>query len=627
MSRDLVLAALAAAEQREGNLHWAHRTVRRADPLRRAGLRRQVDRAAQEAQDLSGGGTWGEQGPRHLMRVAYLIHAGADPTQEQIADLDVVQGLYDAERGKHPAEVKARWTLTFGLILVLVAGGVAGALVLLLNREATPSLEGKRRVPPPPAGAYARGGVPRHHSVPLDTLFKEELVNAHIAATRLGRYQRRGVPPQALRRLEAKLRSQRKAALAPRYLRALGEHAAKRLADLLETVKVAALAKSADAHDHTARAFQRAVSLLNRELAAGDFGYHVIGDVLVSGATRLLLLATYRVERVVLRTVNGRRVSVLHLDRLDQTNWTPNRLGAARPDEWAPFVEMSTVRRDLLTFVLPELVTEGGLIYKGKRLSNEMVRKDYRAVMGNQVDDLVAFGAQLQKRRRVLRRIQHHPRTKIQFLFPDTMKRDHELLLLFKQNFNAPATLINEYEAVLGAIDVPAYRGLVDRLAALHAGPVEHFVLQLQFDRQQGVPAMPPRVGAYLKGLLHSTAINQRVAAVARDQLSGQLAELAGSAPITRTVLTKLSGNIFDSSAWDTPRCFATMILFKELSAELGVDQGAVLAPLKQPDREAASHVYAALIAKPPRVLRDGARKVWTRLFGRPMPVIGGPGK
>lgn len=453
-------------------------------------------------------------------------------------------------------------------------------------------------------------------------LFRTELIEYTIAIERLADARRAGASPRIMRRLQSDLQAKRKAVLRKRNLKQLGEHAAKRIADLLEALKVAELTDVAKLDDDTARGVHRAIDLVNRELAAGDFAYHLVGDVLRRGKRRLFVLATYGVERVVHRWVDGARVAVLHLDRLDRTNWKPNRLGAHRPAHLAPFVEMSTVRRDLLTFTIPELITEGGLIYKGERLSNQVVRKDHRAVLGKKVDDLVAFGSQLERRRRILRRIQNHRDTKIQFLFPDTMKRDHELLHLFRQNFNAPVHLANEYETVLGAIDVPAYRGLVDRMATLHAGPVEHFVLQLWHDYKTGVPAMPARVAALLHGLLTSTALNKRVAAAARDHLSGQLAELAGSAPLTRTVLTKLSGNVFESSAWDTPRCFATMIVFKELARVLAVERGADMKPESRPDRELASHVYAALVAKPPKAVRAAARNVWEHLFGRKMPVI-----
>jgi hypothetical protein len=283
---------------------------------------------------------------------------------------------------------------------------------------------------------------------------------------------------------------------------------------------------------------------------------------------------------------------------------------------------MSSVRRNLLTFVIPELVTQGGLLYKGRRLSNEMVRKDLRASLGDKLDDLVALGAQLEKRRRILRRIQRHSATKVSFVFPDTMKRDRELLALFRRNFNAPVALANAYETVLGAIDVPAYRGLVERVAALYAPSVARFVLQLWYDHRRGVPAMPPAVKAHLAPLLSSSKHNRKVAASTRYQLSGQLAQLAGSAPVTRLVLTELSGNVFDPSAWQTPRCFATMILLREVAKELGVRQGAELEPTKKPDRELASHVYAGIVGNPPQAVRAAARKAWARLFGRAMPEM-----
>lgn len=640
-----VLAALAAAEARQGNLHFARLALGRADPLRRGGLLRRVRRAMEEAEARLGGGVFGPESQAHLARVAYLLEAEVEVTQDELADVEAVRARFAAEKGKHPAEVPRGFPLTMSLVACVLAVLAGAALIWFVTREKTPSLEGARRTPPGPAGAYAKGGKPARTGATLDEIFGEALPKHFIAAADLARARAEEAGDRVLASYTRRLEKARAAVLAKAHLRALGEHPAKRLADVLSAIQNAALAGTTSMDDATAKAFFAAIELLNRELAAGDFGYHVVGDLLVRGKHRFVLLASYGVEEVVRYAVAGKPVTVLRLDRLDQTNWAPNRLGAHRPEQLAPFTEMSTVRRDLVTYVVPELVTEGGLTYDGKRLSNEVVQAEHRALLGDKVADLVALGRFLGKRIRVLRSIQRHPQTKLSFLIPDTTKRDRELLALFRKDFNAPVALANQLETILGDIDVPAYRGLVDRVARLHALPTEAFVLQLWWDdlrRAEGARkkakegrkgttdasavSLPKPLREHLAGLLKSGKHNQLVARVARGQVSGQLASLAHPHPLTRTVLTKLSGHLFDPDVWHTPRYYATVVIFKELAARLGVPQGADLKTDGDPDRQAASHVYAALVAKPPAEVQKAARATWEHLFGGKMPAItGGP--
>lgn len=640
-----VLWAIAAAEAREGNLHYARLALRKVDPLRRGALFGQVRRALDEAEERCGPGVFGPQAPRHYARVAYLLAADVEIAQDALADVSGIQARYDAERSKHPAEISRGFPLTLVLAALVLAGGLAAGAWWLLGRPITPSLEGARRTPPAPAGAFARGGRPAKQNATLREIFGEALPNVFVAAARLADARAGEEGDRALRVLTKRLETARKATLTPEHLRALGEHAAKRLADLLAAIQNAALAETRSQDDATAKAFHQAVDLLNRELAAGDFGYHLVGDLLGQGKRRLVLLASYGVEEVVRYRVDQTPVTVLRLDRLDETNWSPNRLGAQREGHLAPFVEMSTVRRELLTFVIPELITDGGLTYDGKRLSNAVTQKEHRALLGERVADLVALGTQLGKRIRILRRIQRHPQTKISFLLPDTMARDRELTRLFKRDFNAPIALVNELETVLGAIDVPAYRGLVDRIAPLHAALTESFVLQLWHDDRRiriAVPSripprgatdapttmrlppaeLPPAIRQHLAPLLGSGAHNERVAEAAERQLSGQLASLAHAGILTRTQLTRLSGNLFDTSAWHTPRSYATLVVWKELGRILGVSKAAGLSAEGDPDRELASHVYADLVGRDPAAVRQAARGAWDHLYTAKMPVI-----
>ncbi|MDY0004486.1 MAG: hypothetical protein RBU30_24535, partial [Polyangia bacterium] len=581
-----VLAALAAAEAHNGNLHFARLALRRVDPLRRGALLAKARRAMDEAEERSGPSVFGEEAQRHLARAAYLLAAEQDITQDELADLALIRERYEAERSKHPTQVPRGFPITLSILALLFAGGLAAGLVWFLGRPRTPSLEGARRTPPGPTGAYLKGGRPSRQSSTLSEVFGKALPKVFVAAAHLAEARASDDGPRALEIYKKRLDEARKAALAPPNLRALGEHPAKRLADLLAAIQNAAMAETKATDDTTAKAFHQAVDLLNRELAAGDFAYHLVGDLLVQSRRRLVLLASYGVEEIVRYQVDGEPVNILRLDRLDETNWSPNRLGAQREGHLAPFVEMSTVRRELITYVIPELVSDGGLTYDGRRLSNEMTQKDYREILGDKVADLVALGIQLGKRIRILRRIQRHSQTKLSFLLPDTMARDRELLRLFRRDFNAPVALANELEAILDAIDVPAYRGLVDRIATLHAALTEAFVLQLwqeerrgkaatpgrpaqadrpaQVDRpapgektaqadrpapgdqtaprqsdkgdgQAKAPPLPAALAPHLAPLLGSGPHNERVAQAARTQLSGQLAALAHGGPLTRT--------------------------------------------------------------------------------------------
>lgn len=648
-----VLAAIAAVEARQGNLHGARVALRRADPLRQPHLLGQVKRALREAEDRVGAGLFGDEAARHVARVAYLLTADVEISGDALIDLEEVRVRYEAELSRHPAAVPRGFPLTPALVGLLLVAGLSVSLWWILTRERTPSLDGARRTPPSATGAFARGGQPARKNATLGRIFAKALPQAFIAVSQLAEVRAEEGSERAVRAHARRLDSARSELLNPAHLRALGEHPAKRLADVLAAIENAAFADTTSVVDETAKAFFKAVDLLNRELAAGDFAYHLVGDLLVRRGRRLVLVATYGVEEVVPYKVEGQPVTVLRLDRLDETNWSPARLGSHRPDHLASFVEMSSVRRDLVTYVIPELITEGGLIHDGRRLSNEVLQKEHQAILGDKVvEDLVALGTQLGRRIRILRRIQRHRQTKVSFLVPDTLARDRELLGLFRKNFNAPVGLVDELKAVLDAIEVPAYEGLVERIARIHVLPTEAFVLQLWHDsrlraqdaapkRQDGSEAgdgsreeargarssLRPPMARHLASLLDSSRHNQAVAAVARDQTSGYLSSLANSGPLTRTVLTKLSGHIFDPKVWHTPRYYAALVIFKEFGRILEVPKAAALMAEGDPDRQVASDVYAALVEKEPEALRQAARQAFEHLFGTRIPTItGGPG-
>jgi hypothetical protein len=97
MSRSAALRAIARAEVQGGHVDTANAALGREDPLLRARARRRVRDACAHALAATTIRR-GDEGARHVLRIAYLTIAGSPPDPAAIDDVAAVESAYLAAR-------------------------------------------------------------------------------------------------------------------------------------------------------------------------------------------------------------------------------------------------------------------------------------------------------------------------------------------------------------------------------------------------------------------------------------------------------------------------------------------------------------------------------------------------
>ena len=156
MTRSAALAAVARAAEIGGDVDVAYEALARLDPLLRRGARRRVRDAYVDAL-LSTRIKKGEEANRHVMRIAYLLIAGAAPDPAAVDHPDAIAAAYDAARAGRKATISRIWWATALLALALASGAGVGGLALY-RTILPPRFDASSRAAPPPRGAFASGG-------------------------------------------------------------------------------------------------------------------------------------------------------------------------------------------------------------------------------------------------------------------------------------------------------------------------------------------------------------------------------------------------------------------------------------------------------------------------------------
>src|SRR5262245_29586510 len=122
MIDEAVLAAIARAVEKDGDVEQALAELRRADPFLRGSARRRLREAHADAQTA----TRVKQGPeaaRHTLRLAYLLVARALPARAARDDVAAVEAAFSRAVAAHPQAHASFWWPTALSVLVLAAGG------------------------------------------------------------------------------------------------------------------------------------------------------------------------------------------------------------------------------------------------------------------------------------------------------------------------------------------------------------------------------------------------------------------------------------------------------------------------------------------------------------------------
>jgi hypothetical protein len=631
-----VLAAVAAAVDRGGDLDRALAELRRVDPLLRGAARRRL-RAAHADALLS---TPIKQGPEagcHALRLTYLLIARAIPSRAARGDVAAIEAAFTSARAsRRPARQAPWWPSGIAAITVLAAGaaGVAAAAhpssppAPLQSSAASPSAPPV----PPMRGAFAEGGAPAR--LPGDAAVARALATDlpdYLTALDRRSEARQGGHPEgdAGGDPEAEMRAAKARALSPEVRDALGPAGAQALEALFSAASAAAEANAPSRGPGLAEA----VAAFDDALAASGLGYFLDGDVITEAedGRRLVLVYSFRVARVGLYASGTTTVRALRLRRLDHLNWSPTLLGFTRPTLRVAAVLLDQLDEQVVARVAPGLADGASVPLFDpdapaeeraavEARAGELLREEYGALPGLDRIAAVKLGKLLGKRGALVTRWEKLAsarglvlRAPTGLRLPEGFAKSIERLV--------PRDDLEDLALIQAALDdqtrEDAFLALRDALAS----SVERHEVQHRLDAAGLEPPPMPAALEALVGPLGRPGDEGHLAAAARDELSAYLAELSRDPRTPRVGLALLSRFLFDRRLHGTPESYAALTILEGLGKELGkaprplLHDGAV-------DRRAASALWLDLVAGPPQRLRDAAATLWASLFSKPLPDL-----
>ena len=657
----VLLAAIARAVERGGEIDEALAALSRIDPMLRSMARRRLRESYADALLATPIARKGEQGALHVMRVTYLFAARAAPEEGQIEDVSVVAAAYEVARARATASSPRLWWATALLTIGITLCTGAGALAVRRASRIPPRVGTSQRAPVPPRGAYAEGGKPTAN-VQVRRALERDVPGYLIALDRLSQARLRAAPAAELAATEAALAQANASALAPGVREALGEGAARRLEELLAGARVAAESPAGPIAEAAGDALMQSVGALNDELVGAGLGYFVDGDVIegTDSGRRLVILYAFSVEWVTLFRVGGgaelprssdgerRRplaaplanvdepVRSIHLRRLDHLNWTHALLGFTRPHLREAVVLLDQVDENLVTYVLPGLGPNASVeLFDDddtaptpnadavRARAGELVRAEYAAAP--ELDQVAAarLGVRLARRRTLFKGWQVRASARgVTVQEPTTLKLELDYDKALR------GLVPDEELAELAALDrelgeaplINAYAQLREVLVR----SVERHEAQHRIDFSRDDPGFMPKALAMYVGPAENDGKERGHAARARDELSAYLGELARDERTPRVNLSMLARFLFKRRLWGTPECYAALVILEGLAAELTIPLGDGEGLLRGDliDRRALADAYLGMTAREGSELRAAARRLWEKLFEGELPPL-----
>ena len=644
MSRSAALAAVARAVEVGGDLDAANEALARLDPLRRRSARRLVRDAYVDAL-ISTRIKKGDEANRHVMRLAYLILAGAPPDAAITDDLDAVAAAYaDASKGRRHGISRIWWATA--LLVLALAGALSSAGFSAYRVFYPRRYDAADRAAPPPRGAFAGGGKPSIESPAISRALGEDLPEFLVALDQWSRARGAGGVASRLASLEASVDVARQKLLAPAVRAALGTGAAVRLEELLVAARTASLGDGGPSAPSPGSPSERAHSVsepmmsatgaFDDELAAAGLGYFVDGDVITDLRTghRLVIIYAFTVESVSLFRSGGATVRALDLRRLDHLNWSQSLLGFTRPHLREALVLLDQVDEQLVTYVLPGLGNgarialfdpDDSTVSPATRdavesRAGELVRAEYGADPALDAGRAERLGRILTRRRELFEGFDKRVSARGLSL------RTPGLLRLDKDYDTALAGAVpqSELDELRRLDDEVGERPFLDTYARLRdvlVDSVERHEVQHRLDYARLDPLPMPGPLAALVGPA-GEGESHRFASQTRAELSAYLGELSRDERTTKVNLTMLSRFLFGKQMQGMAECYSAVVIFEGLAEELGIPGATGLVTRGNIVRERAATLYLALTATPPEALRSAASRLWARLFEGPLPEL-----
>jgi hypothetical protein len=644
MSRSAARAAVARAVEVGGDIDAANSALERLDPLLRRRSRRHVRDAYVDAL-VSTQIKKGEEANRHVMRLSYLILAGATPPPEITDDPEAIVVAYDHARRGRRDRISRLWWAT--ALLILTLGGALSIASFASYRVIYPRrYDAADRAAPPPRGAFAGGGKPAIQSPAVAQALGEDLPEFLIAVDQWSRARREGVVMSKLAGLEADVDAARARILAPPVRAALGEGASTRLEQLLDAARdtgrsdIPPRAPRDGSPSDRARSLNEpmmeATGAFDDELAAAGLGYFVDGDVITDLRTghRLVIIYAFTVESVSLFTSAGATIRALDLRRLDHLNWSQSLLGFTRPHLREALVLLDQVDEQLVTYVLPGLG-------KGARIelfdpddasvapalrdavegrAGELVRAEYGGAPGLDAERAERLGRLLTRRRELFEGFQKRVSSRgLTLVTPSKLRldKDYDAALAGA----VPESDLDELRRLDDEVGEKDFLDTYARLRDVLVDSVERHEAQhrIDYSRQDPLPMPAPLealVGPAGEGESH------RFAAQTRAELSAYLGELSRDERTTRVNLTMISRFLFKKQMQGMAESYSAVVIFEGMADELGIPRGSGLVTRGNIQRPRAAEIYLALTALPPEALRAAAGRLWAKLFEGPLPEL-----
>ncbi len=629
MSRTAALAAIAGAVAVGGDIDAANAELARHDPLRRRGARRLVRDAYVDAL-ISTRIKKGDEANRHVMRLAYLILAGAPPDAAIVDDPEAIAAIYAQASAGRSARISRFWWAT-ALLVTALAAALSGAGITAYRLVSPRRFDAGERASPPP-----RGGTPSILSPILSHALGEDLPAYLIALDQWSRARRDGALAPRLAPLSASVDAARERLLAPEVRAALGDGAAARFEELLVAAREAGQPSAGEGARSASEPLLSATGAFDDALAALGLGYFVDGDVITDLRTghRLVIIYAFTVESVSVFTSNGATVRALDLRRLDHLNWSQSLLGFTRPHLREALVLLDQVDEQLCTYVLPGLGEAARIalfdpddasVSPEARAAveiraGELTRSEYFSAPGLDIRRAGRLGVLLTRRREIFEGFEKRVAARgLVLALPNKLRldKDYEAALAG----TVPQRELDDLRTLDEEIGETPLLETYARLRDVLVDSVERHEAQHRLDYARPEPLPMPKplealVGPAGEGESHRFALQTRA------ELSAYLAELSRDERTTRVNLTMIARFLFKKQMQGMAECYSAVVLFEGLADELGIPRTGGLVRGGNIARPRAAEIYLALTALPKETLRAAAGRLWAKLFEGPLPEL-----
>ncbi len=608
MFRRHVLAALAAGIT-AGDEDAARAMLRRVDPVARVFARRRLEKSLIDAALACDAAQLVTPDGVHVMRVAALAIAGHEVPAGDVAAVDVAYRRLATPR-------LPRLPLATLVTALSVAALLGSAGLYISHALEKPSRTYARKLPPPSADAFEKGGVPLRDPA-VDKLLAEPLTQLAVQGgnARDGR----------VNSLDSVLGSLH----APGALLAHGVPVTKSWDAMLgvfeRSVEAAKVGPTQRQRDDLAEA----VRDVTAQLQAAGLGYFLEGRF--KGGYPYV--QAYRVEEIVFVTTAGTPRRVLSLRRLDKLNTAYAVLGMHTEDQ-DPVLHLERIDENVATDVMPVLAT--GVSYPladrewllgetGKTLAakvGEVVRREYTAALGTDAAHIDEIARLLTKRNDIVDEWRDH------------LARKH-IYFVRAENLFLPSDLLDQLEDVTPNYQRRRVREIEDRLAELEApriharihdlvaATVRRHEAQHGFDYDRDTELRYPQQLADFLGPPHDAEGNPvAIVRSARAELSAYLSQIANDPVTPQAALWHLASQVFDRDRAGTGEYYAGIVILEGLARHLGTPSESN----RRVTREALATSATAIADAADDKLRAAAGALWTELYGEPVtPIVDVP--